>query len=163
MRAVLMQTILNITLRAVKLIPLAIAVTSCASPTSNSENHLRTSYQQFNESYQAKFAEVDVLMKCVDKNLQLTKTAVENKDSATFDMANQQMAICPRPNGMRRAETINDYLDRIKDEWEERDCTYQAGFTARSITAYNYIKSQCLRDLELRRIRKELEKANKKQ
>jgi len=134
-----MQTVVDIVLKAVRFIPIAIAVASCVP---------------------AKYAEVYAILKCEKDNLQMAQSAIKSKDFAAI---NKQLADCPpKPKGMRQDETLVDYIDRLKDEWQEGDCGYQAGFRARSIAESEYIRSQCLRDLELRRIRKELEKANKK-
>jgi len=159
-----MQTVTDIVLKAVRFIPIAIAVASCApAPAPTSEDHLLTSYRQFNESYQAKFAELDAIVKCQKDYLQRVKKSSESKDPAAMHQAINEPDNCPpKPKGIRQDENIADYADRLKDEWQEGDCSYQARFRARSSAELEYIKSQCLRDLELIRIRKALEKANKK-
>jgi hypothetical protein len=65
------------------------------------------------------------------------------------------------PNDRQKDETISEYLDRKQDEWGEPDCFYKGLMDARYIGESQRIEDQCKRDLEIKRLRKAVEKLNK--
>ena len=58
-------------------------------------------------------------------------------------------------------EGFIDYVERKDDEWDEKRCFYEAAMDARYLSEMQRIENQCKRDLEIKRLRKEVEKLNK--
>jgi hypothetical protein len=64
------------------------------------------------------------------------------------------------PKDLKSGETLSDYVERKEDEWGEKDCFYKGLMDARYIGENQRIEDQCKRDLEIKRLRKAVEKLN---
>jgi hypothetical protein len=65
------------------------------------------------------------------------------------------------PTDRKKDETFSEYLERKEDEWGEKDCFYKGLMYARYIGESQRIEDQCKRDLEIKRLRKAVEKLNR--
>ena len=55
---------------------------------------------------------------------------------------------------------MSEYLDRKQDEWEERRYFFKGIMESRYLGESQRIEDQCLQTLEIKRLRKALEKKN---
>jgi hypothetical protein len=62
------------------------------------------------------------------------------------------------PSDRRGNESLGEYWERKNDEWEERTCFFKGLIEVREAQR---IEDQCKRDLEVKRLRKAIEKLNK--
>jgi hypothetical protein len=133
------------------------------------EDSLDEKYRRFTASYRVKYEAAEATQRCTSEKWQIVHDATRVGDIALADRAVKalpnELAKCPGIIGARPNETMIDYIDRLRDEFDESNCLYQAAFRLRdrggSYNVYEDYKAQCLRDLELRKIRRELEKAIK--
>jgi hypothetical protein len=58
-------------------------------------------------------------------------------------------------------ESFVEYSDRKFDEWDEKSCFYKGLMEARYLGESQRIEDQCKRDLEVKRLRKEIQKLNR--
>ena len=101
--------------------------------------------------------------KCFDESLDLVRRWVAGErhlTAAEIDRSEKDcLAKIPAPpNDRRPDETFEKYSDRKLDEWAEKECFWQNGSLVGSIERRAALEKDCLRDLELKRIRRALEK-----
>jgi len=95
------------------------------------------------------------------------KAAVEEAKKKILDaelaLERIQQQVCPnRPKGMRKDDSIFTYADRIGDYSDELQCIHAGELgNARTLAQAEHLRLQCYNHLELKRIRRELERANK--
>jgi hypothetical protein len=65
------------------------------------------------------------------------------------------------PTDRKKDELLADYLARKNDEWDEKDCRYKGLMQARFVGENQRIEDQCLQTLEIKKLRKAIEKQNK--
>jgi hypothetical protein len=65
------------------------------------------------------------------------------------------------PKDRRKDETIDEYLARKQGEWDEQECFYKGFMQARYLGENQRIEDQCKKDLEIKRLRRAVEKLNK--
>jgi hypothetical protein len=65
------------------------------------------------------------------------------------------------PKDRRKDETLDEYQARKEDEWAEQECFYKGLMQARYLGENQRIEDQCKRDLEIKRLRRAVEKLNK--
>ena len=66
------------------------------------------------------------------------------------------------PKDRKADEPVMDYMERKQDEWDEQDCRWKGIRNARYIGESPAIEAQCMQTLEIKRLRKAIEKQNKK-
>jgi len=132
------------------------------------EQHRRHSEQHFAPVHAAYRQQV-ALLKCTDALLEayrvLPKAPRADKQRLRAEAKEQndrchQKAIAghPRPVEMRRDEAWQQFAERKTKEWENINCTYQAGLAPRPSLTWQEQVDSCLRDLELKRLREAVEK-----
>jgi hypothetical protein len=99
------------------------------------EDNLDEKYRRFTASYRVKFEAAEATQRCTSEKWKIVADAaragdIALRDRAVKDLPNE-LAKCPGITGARPNETMIDYVDRIKDEFDESNCVYQAAFRLR--------------------------------
>lgn len=66
------------------------------------------------------------------------------------------------PKDRKADESIMEYMERKQDQWDEKDCRWKGIRDARFVGESQAIEAQCMQTLEIKRLRKAIEKQNKK-
>jgi hypothetical protein len=65
------------------------------------------------------------------------------------------------PKDRRKDETLDEYWERKKDEWQDIECFYQGLMNGQSAAEMRRIEQQCKATVETIRLRKAVEKLSK--
>lgn len=153
---------------SVCLLLLPIIFAGCTSAIIGSkETELRERYEHIRKMHfsgvEQYYQHTMGLRKCFSERLELVRGVIEGTLQLTSAEIEQQENKCleklPQiPKDRQSNETFEQYSERKLDEWEEKDCFWQYGRLVGSIERRELLEKQCLRDLELKRIRKVLQK-----
>lgn len=138
---------------------------ACAAPVKTAQQ-VRTDgiSQQYQDAYKRHFADADKWMVGLSEYVEVMRKCNE---LAKTNPAGRRACLdgLPKPENFLPAdrkndETLLEYTERKNDEWEEQDCSYRGFREARYLGENQRIEDQCKRDLEVKRLRKAVEKLN---
>ena len=154
-------------MRNATLLLLALVVGCATPPPQTAEPPRKTVARYYLEANERHFAGLDQWMKAVTEisraNRKCTDLIKTNPEAVRPCLDELQLPAPETfiPKDRLKDESISEYMERKQDEWEETACFYKARMGARYIGEAERIEDQCKRDLEVKRLRKSVEKLNK--
>ncbi len=139
----------------------AVLVAGCATSQSSPKPPSKSVSQYYLEAFERHYTDLHKWMKGIDernKCYRFTETNL-NAVQPCLDQLPPPESFLPKDR--KKDETIFEYQERKDDEWEEKACAYKGLMNARYLGENQRIEDQCKRDLEVKRLRKAVEKLNK--
>jgi hypothetical protein len=128
----------------------------------------KTVDQHYREAFDRHYAPLDRWQKVLYEQSQAERKCVElaKTNPTGFSSCLGRLPPMPAPEtylprDLRKDETLVEYTERKNDEWDEKSCFYKGLLQARYAGEDQRIEDQCKRDLEIKRLRKEVEKLNR--
>lgn len=123
--------------------------------------HLKELGDRYRKAYEAHSAPLTRWLEGNQKWIDCLKFAVREPDR--YRTCND--ALPPPetyiPKDRKTDESLQEYMERKHDEWEEKDCSWKGIMEARYGGESQRIEAQCIQTLEIKRLRKSIEKRNR--
>jgi hypothetical protein len=113
------------------------------------------------QAFKAHFASLDRWTNGVYNSSKCSQLAKESQEKMKDCLDKQPPPKSFIPADRKPDEILGEYMERKKDEWDEQDCFWQGLLQMRYAGEDRRIEAQCKRDLEVRRLRKAVEKLTK--
>jgi hypothetical protein len=144
-----------------KALLVAVLVAGCATSQGPPEPPRKSMGQYYLEAHRRHYEGLEKWLKAwgeLNKCFELNKTNPKAVQPCVDELPPRESFL---PKDREGDEAIQQYKERKDDEWEEKACFYKGHMNARYIGENQRIEDQCKRDLEIKRLRKAMEKLNK--
>lgn len=137
---------------------IAVVLAGCAT---SSGPPSKTVAQYYQEALDRHYAGVEKWKKGWNESSKCLELVKTNPDGVRPCLNQLPPAETFLPVDRKKDEGLLEYMERKNDEWDEKDCFYQGLMQARYLGENQRIEDQCKRDLEIKRLRKAVEKLNR--
>ena len=134
---------------------------SCATQSPNPPP--RTLSQLYAEAHDRHFAGIDPWLKVFGEMNKCLALGITDTSAVNPCLERLPPNDTFLPKDRKPDETLDQFMERKSDEWEDIECKYQGFMQARYMGENQRIEAQCLQLLEIKRLRKQMQKLNNQQ